>query len=177
MNKTTIVAVIALVIAIIGLFTPTGKSVLGAITGVTNYNYLGVSQLKIGTTCNDGFSYSGCNGTAISGLNTGKCYIQAYATTITASTTATVDCQATAAVGGITTANDVALTGITSGDSIVTMFATSTPSAFGGIVIIGATASSTAGYITLSIENLTGTTYTWPLTGTATGTVSYFASR
>lgn len=115
------------------------------------------------------------NGSQVNTLNYGTCYIKAYATTIAASTTATVDCQATAAVS----ANGIsALTGITVDSKVIATLATSTAGTSGlGISIIGASASTTSGSITLRISNLTGTTYTWPVTGTATGTVQYIAIK
>lgn len=122
----------------------------------------------------------GSTGTAISRINTGTCYIQAYATTIAASSTVAVDCQATAAVGGITTANDVALTGVTFGDFVVGNLSTTTAAAGGafmGIIANGVSASTTAGYLSVRITNLSGTTFTWPTTGTATGTISYFVAK
>ena len=122
----------------------------------------------------------GTNGTLMNRLNYGQCYVQAYATTIAASTTAQVDCQGTAATFGLNTANDTTLTGVTLGDNVVATFATSTSvvaGAYGSITIVGASASTTSGYISLRVENLTGTTFTWPIGGNATGTVSYFVSN
>lgn len=116
----------------------------------------------------------GTSGTNIDRINTGTCYIKAYAASIAASSSASVDCQANDDVdaGGI-----AALTGVTFGDIVVANLSTTTASdTFGGIYIKGAAASTTPGYITLEIVNLTGTTFTWPTTGTATGTASYIAT-
>lgn len=135
--------------------TGVGKGVTMASTTITS--------LKAGQT-----------GTQLSRVNAGTCYVLAYATTIDATSTAIVDCQATAAVGGITTVNASALAGVTAGDAVIAQFATSTSgSTLGGVKIIGASASTTSGYIQLNVANLTGTTFTWPTTGTATGTVNY----
>lgn len=165
--------IVVAIIAITGVFTPVGKAVVQSF-GTTNYGELSVKKLQIGPTCNDGFA--NCTGTLINRINAGTCYIQSYATTIAASSTVKVDCQATAAVGGISTVNDVALTGVTAGDAVQATLATSTAgSTSNGLVIIGASASTTAGYIQLNISNLTGATFTWPVTGTATGTVYYTA--
>lgn len=127
---------------------------------------------------NGGGEQIGTNGTNVQRLDTGMCYIQAYATTIAASSTGIVDCQATKAVGGVTTANDVALVGVSPGDNVVVELATSSQSTtYGGINVDAASASTTPGFIQLYIVNSTGTTYTWPTTGSATGTVSYVVTH
>ena len=115
----------------------------------------------------------GSSGTNFDRINSGTCYIKAYAATIAATSSAFVDCQATAAVGasGIS-----ALTGVTYGDSVFVAFATSTGTTLAGLVIQSASASGTPGYMQLNVSNLTGTTFTWPTTGTASGTASYIAT-
>lgn len=164
----------------------TNKTNLGAVTTtcqgtttcltdlfVTGEELQGSATVGYSGTLNEGNVTR--TGTTFTRLNGGTCYIKAYATTIAASSTAQVDCQATAAVS----ANGIAaLTGVTFGDSVIATLATSTAgTASNGLVITGASASSTAGYVTLYISNLTGTTFTWPVTGTATGTVHYFVMR
>lgn len=122
----------------------------------------------------------GSSGTTLTRLNAGTCYIQPYATTIAASSTALVDCQATAAVASTssTYTNDSALTGVTYGDGVNVTLATSTGSAtFLGLNLESASASGTAGYIQLRLSNKTGATFTWPTTGTASGTASYIATH
>lgn len=116
----------------------------------------------------------GSSGTAIARVNTGTCYIKAYATTIAATSSAEVDCQATAAVS----ASGIApLTGITFGDAVsATLSTTTAGSVVGGLAITGVSASTTAGYISIRIVNLTGGTYTWPTTGSATGTATYIVT-
>ncbi len=173
MTKNIIVtAIIALVVSLgVGFFAIGSQQ-----SNVSNQNQSvqGLSErdiqavsIKIGTT-----------GTKTNQTNWGTCYILAYATTITASSTAAVDCQKTAAVGTITTASASALVGVRFGDNIqVTLSTTTAGSTFMGLNIIGAAASTTNGYISLRIANLTGTTFTWPTSGTATGTVSYVTRR
>ena len=115
----------------------------------------------------------GSSGTAASRLNFGTCYIKAYAATIEATSTATVDCQGTAAVdaSGIS-----ALTGVTFGDQVsLTISTTTAGTTVNGLSVSAAAASTTAGYITAQIYNGTGGTFTWPVTGVATGTASYIA--
>ncbi len=115
-------------------------------------------------------------GTAITRINTGLCYVKAYATTIAASTTALVDCQGKTDVGSITGAT-TALAGVTVLDATMVDLATSTSNGvFGGLQLIGASASTTAGHIQLQLFNATGGTFTWPTTGTATGTASYIVT-
>lgn len=121
----------------------------------------------------------GDNGSEITGLNMGTCYIAPYASTIAASSTVVVDCQGTAGwdAAGDTVTGSSALSGVVSGDVINAFLATSTAGVYGGIHIAGGIASSTAGHIELRITNFTGTTYTWPTTGTASGTAYFVAKR
>ena len=155
------------------------KAFGSAAAGITNLTGLSIISMD-GYTGMFDVSGSG-TGTQFQRMNGGTCYIQAYATTIAASTTALVDCQATAAVGGITTANDTALTGVTFGDNVIANLSTTTAQSGTtgnlGLVVTGVSASTTSGYITLKIANMNGTTFTWPLTGAATGTASYFVTK
>ncbi len=118
----------------------------------------------------------GTNGTSVSRLDTGKCYFQPSGTTITASSSTLVDCQGTAMVS--TTAGS-ALPGVTAADNVVLALATSTTcdAGNGGLIAQSASASSTAGYITVRLFNACGTTFTWPTSGTASGTASYIVTK
>lgn len=183
----TIGLVVAIVIAIGGLFFPsqvqqTIQKGFGAVTGITNYDNLGILGLKLGTTCNDGNAYSGCNGTAFTRMNGGQCYFTPSSATIAASTTVNIDCQATA---GIWSGAVSALTGVASGDNVVVTLGTTTASGSTGtaklgmgLALGGCIASSTSGFITCQLDNLTGGTFTWP-TGNqaASGTASYFVTK
>lgn len=174
------IAVVA-VLAIIGIVSLVSKSNLvgDASTGFPNGISVGGGTYAVSPALAvTGGTKVGATGTSFTQMNGGICYIQAYATTITASTSVTVDCQGTAAVGGITTAFDTALVGVQNNDNVIASFSTTTAGTVStGVDIVGASASSTAGYITLRIANSTGGTYTWPTTGTATGTVSYITFR
>lgn len=122
-----------------------------------------------------GLKIGGSDATTINQLNAGTCYIRPYAATITASSTAKVDCQGTAAwnASGVS-----ALTGVTAGDWVQAKLATSTAgTTSNGLVITGASASTTPGFIELYISNLTGGTFTWPTSGTASGTASYLSGN
>lgn len=134
-----------------------------------------LGQVLSGNLTNTGTFTQGSTGTAFSRLNGGTCYVQPYATTIAASTTAQVDCQGTQAVGSTNTANDTALAGVTLLDSVQAIFASSTSKqSWGSIDVVGASASTTPGFITLIVSNNSGGVFTWPTTGNASGTVSYF---
>ncbi len=188
MNKKIVYGAIAIafivaVLALFGLSHRSSSPLFGSpsTTITTSLPSLGVFRLAVGPNCG-GNSASGCTGTVVNRLNMGFCYIQAYSATISASTTAQVDCQGQAAVAGLLTATDTPLTGVSYGDSVVAELSTSTASGgasagaspvFNGLDLLGSSASTTNGYITLLLFNATGKTYTWPTTGTATGTASY----
>ena len=166
------VALIAVaIIAIGGYFFPQISALAGRV-GSEFPNGISVGT-GVGATLNK-FTVN-ANGTPVSRINAGTCYIKAYATTIAASSTANVDCQATAAIGTIT-ATGAALTGVTDGDIVIAQLSTTTAGTTGqGLQVIGANSSTTAGHIDLRVVNNTGTTYTWSTSGNATGTVNYTA--
>lgn len=107
----------------------------------------------------------GTSGTTLNRLNFGSCAVVGYANTISASTTATVDCGSTGQVGGT-------LTGVSSGD-LFDAYSTTTISCTtqGCLSIVGSTASTTNGYGTLKLYNGTGGTFTW--TGAASTSIVY----
>lgn len=126
----------------------------------------------LGTTGTFGI---GASGTTFSRINGGQCFFAPSGTTIAASTTRVVDCQATAFIS-TTTAS--ALPGVSAGDSVQIEIATSTTgTTFAGLSAQGCSASSTPGYITCNLYNGTGATFTWPTTGAASGTASYLVVR
>lgn len=171
MNETRIATVGLIVVAIIaiwGLFAPTlDKNALvqeiagqlsQALAGVTNYDQLSTTEgyQVDGTTVIDG-NGDFALGTTINAIRTGSCTVWTGATTIAATTTQQVTCQA-ATTGGLT-----ALTGVTT-DSICTLnHATSTSgmTLVGGVGVFGVSASSTAGFVDAMLSNLTGATFTW----------------
>lgn len=153
-----------------------GTSTTQAIVKAAGFHTTG-NTILAGLTTLSGTFRSGASGTEVSRVNTGQCYFKAYATTIAATSSAYVDCQGTAAVGSITGATS-ALSGVTFGDNVVLqMSTTTTGTTLGGLVVAGVSASTTQGYIQVRVTNLTGTTFTWPLTGTATGTASYMVTK
>ena len=133
--------------------------------GTTNYDTLDADAVVTGTLA------IGTSGTTLTEVNSGTCYIRPTAATITATTSALVECQANA---NITTV--AALSGVDSGDRVLVQLSTTTAGdVVGGLSVIGATPSSTAWYIMLKVLNLTGATYTWPTSGSASGTAQYIA--
>lgn len=128
-----------------------------------------------GTVSNTSTVTVGSSGTAMTRVNTGTCYIKAYAATIAASSTATVDCQATAVVDP---SGASALTGVTMGDSVaLTLSTTTAGTLYMGLQVAGASASTTSGYITVRLTNMLGSTFTWPIGTAATGTATYIVTK
>lgn len=126
-------------------------------------------QLQQGIQLPAGPSVNTTNwGSQIQGMFAGNCIIYAYATTIAASSTATVDCQAGA--GALT-----ALPGLQAGDNVFVHATSSWPTTAQGLLISSSQASTTNGYISLKLINNTGTTFTW--TNTASTSIQYWATR
>ena len=156
--------------------------VAGVIIGFVATFYLSFNQAPTGGVTNYGGGLTvdtlqvGSSETTITNLNAGTCYLDPYAATISASSTASVDCQGTLAADA---SGSSALTGIASGDWVnLTLSTTTVGSTVGGIRLAGASASTTAGHIELRIVNQTGTTYTWStVAGTASGTASYISGN
>lgn len=124
-----VIATVALVIALVGVFTPVGQSVVSKLGGVTNYDEVDATAIKIG----------GTNGTRIGPIISGTCTGIIANTSITASTTKAFDC---------------AVTGVVSGDYVFWQPASTTPAGNNlGFVVTGASASTTSGYVTLLIAN------------------------
>lgn len=83
----------------------------------------------------------GTNGTTLSQIQKGTCSLISNAFTVTASSSLSMDC---------------AITGVVPTDVVFGQFATSTMASGPGWLINGAQASSTAGFITFTVSNLTG---------------------
>ena len=103
----------------------------------------------------------------------GECIIHDYSgqTTIAASTTESVACQA--GTGQLSALTNVPAWA--SGDVVHLSPATSTATTFGGLTVIGVNASTTAGYLEVEIANNTGDTFTW--TATASSSWQYLFLR
>ncbi len=144
-----IALVVVAIIAIGGCFYPQVQKAVSHIglAGETNYNTLGVTGLKVGASCGDSFGSStaaGCRPTAH--LIVGTCALLGLDVSQAASTTVPYDC---------------AVTGVTSSDNVIASFSTTTAVSVGWAgqpswLISGAKASSTAGFITIGLTNLSG---------------------
>lgn len=124
---------VAIVIAIVSIFSV--HSLGGQVAGSTTPGTRFVHGLTIGNP-----AVLGTNPTNLSKLLMGTCSLISGAYNIAASSTVAMDC---------------AITGVVSTDGVFAQFATST-NAVQGWSVAGASASSTAGYITLSVVNGTG---------------------
>lgn len=132
------VGVVALVVAIIGCYLPISSAVQQNFGGITNYDEVDATAIRIGAGCGSGGS--SCAGTRLGGVYAGSCSLIANTFTVTASTTKAMDC---------------AIAGLVSGDGVEIMFATSTAAGTGWSVV-GASASSTSGFATIRVANNTG---------------------
>lgn len=152
------------------------------VSGLSTFS--GVSAFAGGATSTGAFTVTGAwktgqNGTSFSQVREGLCYIYPYAATITASSTANFDCQATSNASGGGGAGALApLPGVAANDFCLLQLSTTTAgTTFAtAIQLNGVGASTTAGYITGHLVNNAGT-FTWPTSGTATGTAYYRCSR
>lgn len=148
MNKLSIVALVLAFVALGAYFVhPATTPSFG---GVTNYDELDASSIKIG----------GTNGTRLGPIMTGTCSLIASSFTVAASTTVGMDC---------------AITGVVPTDGVFAQFATSTQIGSGGWSIRGASASSTAGFITMSVVNATGASNVIP--ASVASTTKYIVLR
>lgn len=158
----TIGLLITLVIAIIGIFTPFVQSLtssFGAVGGklieqydpYVRYNGGINTALPFKTTSTTQF---GTSGDQLTQANFGVCNIWAASNTIAASTTIQVDCGA--GINGATS-----LTGVSYPSVVQLQAPTTTSQVSGGLRIMGVSASSTPGYITLILRNDTGGSFTW----------------
>lgn len=147
----TIGLVVAIIIALGAYMFPRiqGSVLLG---GVSNFDTVQVTGLIVGS--------SATNSTNISFQKTGTCSLIASAyTSLAASTTIAMDCAATGAV---------------TGDVVFAQFATST-NVGAGWLVTQASASTTAGFLTLSIVNNTGAAATIP--ASVASTTKYLVLR
>lgn len=153
MNKQNIfigvVAVIALLLSLVGLASSSEQPV--SLGGTTNYDTVSVTGLKVGVGCAD--SNTSCAGSSVTSIIKGTCNL--VGGTIAATSSAVADC---------------AVTGVLDGDLVFATLATSTANA----VIDGARASSTSGFITVRLHNLTGAASSVSALGSST---AYFVIR
>lgn len=149
----------------------------GGATLTGTLSQTGAATLSGSTTITSGLTV-GAAGTPVTQVNKGTCILYQYVNTIAATSSITTDCVATTSSGKGTDGGLVALAGIVVGDQVFATLSTSTSALVataGGLVLTGASASTTAGYITVTLTNLKGTTFTYPIG--ASSTVSYFTIR
>lgn len=173
MLKNILISVVSSIIVVVVAFfgfsqNPQTENVETNFAGVTGLAGLNVTKdgLKVGTTTQTFKRFSG-----------GICYIAPYAATIAASTTANVDCQGTLAWNAAGSRSTTVLGGVKNNEAVLAILSTTTAgTTFGGLDIVGSSASSTTGFIVLRIANRTGGTFTWPITtGVASGTANYWS--
>ena len=142
MDKSFLVALVAVVIALGAWFAPGQEVTLG---GPTNYDTVEATGLAIGSGCAN--ANDTCTGTVMTqilsgtGILIGPSYVSLVAST--------------------TLPFDIAVSGVVSGDRVLAQFATSSANG-AGWDIVGASASTTSGFVTVRIVNNTGTTATIP---------------
>lgn len=128
------VGLVAIVIAIvaIGMIAGSHESAPQQTRGVTNYDEVDATALKIG----------GSSGSRVGPVIAG---IAAIIGNVPMTATSTKSF-------------DIAITGVVSGDSVfasaASSTASSTPTGFVGFSIVGASASSTSGFITITVANM-----------------------
>ena len=159
-NKNLLVGLLVVLVVAIGgyMFPKAGQSVLGAIG--TRFQH-GVSINTNTSPASNGFRI-GDNGSEFTEMKLTQCNVLGAGTNglvINATSTKAFSC---------------AVTGVASGDLVLAQFATSTQ----GLItrsfeIVGASASSTAGFVVLSILNSTGADNTRPAEMASSTTIFY----
>lgn len=157
------VALVAVaIIAVLGLFTPIGKSVVSNFGGITNYD----SLTLLPTTATEGLKVGTTTGIAVfNQITSGTCTLQNYAGSFTATTSLNHNCPAT---------------GVQAGDKVfvslpINLALGVVTQAGNSIYVQGAAASTTAGNITVTLFNNTGTATT--SYSQATTSVTWYAVR
>lgn len=190
-TNTLLIVVVAILVLVGGnQSVPSDKSVGGQGTRFPH----GISAATSTLPSNGGLIV-GNNGNESVNTSFGICYLDPSAATITASSSITIDCQATRDWDANTGVGPLPLTGasgvasVRENDFVQVTLSTTTAgslqggatggtSTFGGLILQGASASSTPGFITLRLLNNTGTTFTWSTqSGTASGTAYYKSLR
>lgn len=157
-----------------GTLTVGGASTLTGNTAVTGTLTV-TAKTTVGNASTTLLSV-GSNGTTLSKLMKGTCYLTNYGTSGSgidasqaASSTVLYQCAAT---NGANTA----ITGLVSGDLTIVQFATTTAEVLNGWVIVSSSASTTNGYINVLVSNLTGTAAVPSMVGVGSST-SYIIMR
>ena len=145
MNKQNLgigLAVVAIILAIIAFQYPkAAQGILGAITGETNFNTIGLSGLKLGSSCNDSFGSGSCQTHAKFLSGTCNALIGDQRLPVAATSSFPLDC---------------AVTGAVSGDKFVSLYLPTTANNVAAgktdyFVILNSYSSSTSGFITANV--------------------------
>lgn len=105
-----VIATVALIIAIVGVFTPAGQSLIKSFGGVTNYDEVDATAIKIG----------GTNGSRLGPIMSGTCNLTSDSS-ITATTTGTATCTITGLVAGDYCGVEIATTSVALSRAFVNM--------------------------------------------------------
>lgn len=97
-TKGWIALIVVAIIAIIGCFTPVGKTLFGTVGTWTNYYGISSAQSRTGPGCDDGFST--CNGTTISAILTGTCNATFSGSSLAATSSGQFYCSASGVAAG-----------------------------------------------------------------------------
>lgn len=156
-----------------GIFGAIGTNPVENYIPIIKYNEGYYSELPVTTTSDLTAALGsftsfklGSTGTTQTRQNTGICYLAVGSSTplaVAASSTVAVDCQGTNVLASAT-ASYSALAGVTADDNVSISMPTTTPTTNLGLSVQGVGASSTPGYITVKIKNLTGGTFTFATT-------------
>ena len=173
MNNKTLIGIVAGLAVILGIafyLIPSSNSVGGTVENFPTWFYNGLfaghtKQFQVsnagavtaagitntGASTAAGTTTLGASGTPITQLLKGTCSLIG-SFSITATTTAAMDC---------------AVSGALAGDTVFYTLATTTPTTNLGWRVVGANASTTAGYLTFKLQNLTGADAVPPITVTS----------
>ena len=134
--KTVVISVAtAAVVAALGFWLVGSNQSADTELGLTRFPH-GIRAAITATTLTVGTS-----GTSMSQVLSGNCTLIGTDASVTASTTKAFDC---------------AVSNVVSTDRVMVQLATSTVANYGGWAITGSKASTTAGFITVILQNLTG---------------------
>ena len=158
-NKTPVLSIAAIVLALAALAI-SGAVLLGA----------GHSSQKVGGTTNYDAQAPSAGFRLVSTATTASPPVSARSSQASTSVRATFKRTAATIAAGSTasliveagTAGVISpLTGVSTNDNVSVEFSTTTPTTYQGLTILGASTSSTPGYITMKVFNGTGAAFTW----------------
>lgn len=154
--STKIIAAIAVIALLLGGWALVGGNAhQSALGGESNYDLLSMTSFRVGVSCNDSYS-STCQGTRIFQILNGTANCATGATTVGPFASSTIDC---------------AISNVVSADRVFITLSSTTPAS---LLLDKAWASSTAGFIEVSLYNATSTSQA---VAGATSSLSYLIVR